>query len=118
MEKITNVVALSKAMETLATIEGFDSEVIEKLGKMKASFEKKSSTLRKPTATQLDNENIKVEILGLYVTGTEYLTVSDIVIALGNKYSNQKISALVRALVASNELKRTEDKRKAYFSKA
>lgn len=117
MEKITNVVALSKAMETLATIDGFDSEVIEKLGKIKAQFEKKSSTLRKPTATQLDNENIKATILEVLV-GNKGYTVSDVVAILGNKYTNQKISALLNAMVKADLLTKVEDKRKSYFYKA
>ena len=113
-DKMTNVKALAAAIETLATVEGFDAEVIEKLGKIKTSFEKKGSTLRKPTATQIENENIKVDILDAMASG-ENFTVTDLVEALGNKHSNQKISALMRALIADGQVEKVMDKRKALF---
>lgn len=114
MEKITNVSALNTTIATLSTIEGFDKEVIEKLEKMRDQFAKKSTALRKPTKTQEENEVLKAEILGLMTVGTKY-TVSEVVTLLENKYSNQKISALLNALAKGGELLKTEDKRKSYF---
>lgn len=114
--KITNVKALETSIATLKTIEGFDTEIIEKLEKMKAQFEKKSTSIRKPTATQVENEGLKGTILDLMAPGTKY-TVSDIVALLENKFSNQKVSALMNALAKDNALVKEEDKRKSYFSK-
>lgn len=114
MEKITNVSALNTTIATLSTIEGFDKEVIEKLEKMRDQFAKKSTALRKPTKTQEENEVLKGEILGMLTVGTKY-TVSEVVTLLENKYSNQKISALLNALAKNGELLKTEDKRKSYF---
>lgn len=114
MEKITNVSALNTTIATLSTIEGFDKEVIEKLEKMRDQFAKKSTALRKPTKTQEENEVLKTEILGLMTVGTKY-TVSEVVTLLENKYSNQKISALLNSLAKGGELIKTEDKRKSFF---
>lgn len=114
--KMTNVNALSMAIEVLSTVEGFDSEALTKLGNIKASYEKKSSnTERKPTQTQLDNERLKVDILDLMESNKAY-TVTDVVKALPNEYSNQKISALMNALVKAEKLSKTTEKGKTYFT--
>lgn len=101
-------------MEALVAVEGFDPEVVEKLGKMKAQFEKKGSALRKPTATQVENEGIKATILEVLAAG-DNLTVSEVVAALGNKFSNQKVSALMAALVKEGKVEKVVDKRKSLF---
>lgn len=114
MQKITNVVALTMAIETLSSIEGFDADAIAKLQKVKASYEKKSHSEHKPTQTQLDNERLKARILDLMDADTRY-TVSDIVKALDNEFSNQKISALMNSMVDTSVTKVTE-KRRSYFT--
>lgn len=69
---------------------------------------------RKPTATQKENEVIKTSILEVLADG-EQRTVTDIVKALEDDFTNQKISALVRQLVADNKVEKIVDKRKSYF---
>lgn len=114
--KMTNVVALTMAIEALKA-QNFNAEALAKLENVKASYEKKSSTSeRKPTQTQLDNEKLKAEILGLMAEGQTY-TVTDIVKALPNEYSNQKISALMNALVKANALTKVTEKGKTLFAK-
>lgn len=77
-------------------------------------LDRKNST-RKPTATQVENEGIKTDILGAMELGKSY-TVSEIMKAVGLE-SNQKCSALMRQLKTDGLVERTEIKGKAYFSK-
>lgn len=71
------------------------------------------------TKTQKENVGICATIkevladLGKAVTISEMMTDKRL-----SAYSNQKLSALVRQLVKSGEVTRTEDKKKAYFALA
>lgn len=81
---------------------------------------KKNSAEKKPTAQQEANAVIKANVLTVLADG-EKRTVSDLlkmVPDLPDTMTNQRMSALVRQMVESGEVVRTEDKRKAYFSKA
>lgn len=113
MTKMTNV----KALDFVLTNCDVPADVKEKLTAMKASFEKKASTERKPTATQVENAGYKQAILSVLEDGKKR-TISDLmkdVPALG-ELSNQRVSAIVRQLTLSNEVVRVEEKRKAYFT--
>jgi hypothetical protein len=99
----------------------------EKVAEMTAFIEKQIEQLErksgssKPTKTQLENENLKAEILEIFstlekpVTITEFceLTTSEI----GN-LSNQKLSALFNQLVKAGKLTKSVEKKKSYFSLA
>ena len=80
---------------------------------------KKNSAEKKPTAQQVANDGIKDAILDGMADNRLY-TITEIQkeIAECAELSNQRVSALVRQLVADGQVVRTEDKRKAYFSKA
>lgn len=84
-----------------------------------ALLDKKASAEKKPTAVQVANEGIKAAIVGAMEANTLY-TVTDIQksVAECGELSNQRVSALLRQLVESGAVVRTEDKRKAYFSLA
>lgn len=113
MTKMTYAVALDVAINAVA-----DDAVKEKLTALKAQLAKKSSGERKPTATQKENVGFKDAILaGL---GDGDYTVTDIMKSVDEVagLSNQRVSALVRQMVADGLLVRKEVKRKAYFSKA
>ena len=75
-----------------------------------------SSKSSKPTKAQEKNEGLKNSIVNEMVEGERY-TVSEMLTKLPccEGYTNQKISALVRQLVAEGELNRVEEKGKAYF---
>ena len=77
----------------------------------------KKNTDKKPTAQQSANEGIKEAILEGLV---EPMTITEMQKNIPElaELSNQRISALVRQMVAAGIIIRTEDKRKAYFSKA
>ena len=79
---------------------------------------KKNSAEKKPTAVQVANEGIKADILEGMEVGKKY-TITDLMkeIPACAELSNQRVSALVRQLVTEGSVERTEEKRKAYFSK-
>lgn len=79
---------------------------------------KKNSADKKPTKAQVENEGIKGVILAGMENGRLY-TITDLIKSIEgiSDLSNQRVSALVRQLVADGSVARTEDKRKAYFSK-
>ena len=76
---------------------------------------KRSSGNSKPTAKQAEQDAMREKILAfLRENGTS--TATDIQNALS--ISNQRVNGLMRPLVKSDEIIRTEDKKKAYFSVA
>lgn len=79
---------------------------------------KKNSADKKPTKVQVENEGIKAEILEGMEVGKAY-TITDLIkeVPAIAELSNQRVSALVRQLVADGSVVRTEEKRKAYFTK-
>lgn len=79
---------------------------------------KKNSGEKKPTATQTANVGIKNAILSGMEVGKKY-TITDLMKSIPAiaDLSNQRVSALVRQLIESEDVVRTEEKRKAYFEK-
>lgn len=78
---------------------------------------KKNSAEKKPTAVQIANEGIKSVILETLGENGKMMTISEMqkVNAELGEMSNQRISALVRQLLADGKVERIEEKRKAYF---
>ena len=96
-----------------------NDELAEKLTALKESVSKKStSKSNKPNAKQKANEEIKEKLMKiLFAEPTRLFTISEICkLYTDEELSNQKVSSLIRQLVAEDKVKRTEDKRKAYFS--
>lgn len=90
----------------------FIEHELELLAKKNASGEGKM------TASQIANEGIKAEILELMAeTPNRMYTISEMlkVFPCCAELSNQRVSALVRQLVADGKVERLEEKRKAYF---
>ena len=115
---MTNKMTYAKALEIAMNAVKENKEVYDKLDALKASIAKKNSAERKPTATQKANEGYKIAILEFMEVGKKY-TITDLmkeVVELAD-LSNQRVSALVRQLKEEELVERTEEKRKAYFSK-
>lgn len=72
----------------------------------------------KPTKVQEANEVIKNDLIKAMEDGKTY-TVTDLIksVAVCAEMTNQKLSALLRQLVADGKVKRVEVKGRAYFSK-
>ena len=119
MKKLTNVTALTMVlgMEEVKA----NSELVEKLEKMLAQFEKKngSSENKKPTKTQLENENLKAQLVEILSNYNEPMSIKELQAdndeINATVISNQKISAMFRQLIAENKLVRIEEKRVAKF---
>ena len=81
---------------------------------------KKNSAEKKPTAQQEANATIKAGVLAVMEANPKQLfTVSELLKKVPNlpdTMTNQRMSALVRQMVDAGQVKRTEDKRKAFFS--
>ena len=77
---------------------------------------KKNSADKKPTAQQTANEGIKTAIVDGMEKGRKY-TITDLIksVPACADLTNQRVSSLVRQLMASNLVERVEEKRKAYF---
>lgn len=94
----------------------FVEDVIKFLNhEMELVSRKRSTGNSKPTAKQAEQDAMREKILAfLRENGTS--TATDIQNALS--ISNQRVNGLMRPLVKSGEIIRTEDKKKAYFSVA
>ena len=117
-KKLTNVLALEMvlAMEEVKS----NQELVEKLTKMKEQFEKKNNSStgsKKLTKTQIENEEIKAQILE--VMTSEPKAIKELQAENKNlaEYTNQKLSALLKQLVGENKVERVEGKRTAKFKK-
>ena len=80
---------------------------------------KKNSADKKPTAQQEANAAIKANIIATMEADRNRMwTVSELLKAVPDcaDLTNQRMSALVRQMKDEGLVKRTEDKRKAYFS--
>lgn len=117
-KKMTNAQALEIALEVLKETDAEKyTEVIEKLDKMLVQVNKKSSANRKPTATQLENEGLRVKIAE-YLTNTgKRLTVSEMMKEIEGleELSNQRVTSLATSLYKEGKIDREVEKRKAYF---
>lgn len=72
------------------------------------------------TKTQIENENIKGAIVNALTEIAKPVTITEMQelnTEMAN-YSNQKLSALLKQLVKSNQVVKTVDKKKSYFTVA
>lgn len=95
------------------------AELVEKIDNELNLLAKKNSAEKKPTAQQVANDGIKTAIVEGMEPNRLY-TVTEIIksIPACAELTNQRVSALLRGLVDTGAVVRTEDKRKAYFSLA
>ena len=115
----TNKVTYTAALSYVLTNCELPAEIAAKLENLLEQTAKRNSAEnRKPTKAQLANEELKAVALSA-LTSTPS-TVSEIMTrdARLSVLSNQKVSALVNALVDDGKAIKGTDKRKSVFSKA
>ena len=107
-QKFAMLRAIPAVAENAMLVEFIDHEV--------ELLSKKNSAEKKPTAQQTANEAIKVAIVEGMERNRVY-TVTEVIKSIPEcaDLTNQRVSALLRQLVEAGKVKRTEDKRKAYF---
>jgi hypothetical protein len=110
MKKMTKREMFNQIMEKLT-----DQAEIDFIAHEIELLENKAGAHRKPTATQVANESLKVVILN-YLETVDSASVTDVQKYIGNDITNQKVSALLKQLVESNQVNKFYEKRKAYFS--
>ncbi|MCF0126123.1 MAG: hypothetical protein HUJ68_10300 [Clostridia bacterium] len=120
---MTNIKALEMVLE-LEEVQN-NTELFEKLLKMKNSFEKKNGSLvdengnKILSPTQKLNEEIKITIMNVLYKYNEYKSIKELQTEnseIGfDKYSNQKLSSLIKQLINENKIERIEEKRVAKF---
>lgn len=113
-EKMTYVRALSYVLETYTDM---PTDVAEKLEALKAQTEKRHSSSDKPTKAQTENAELANRLYELMLSKTGKYTVSEWM-SFGEPFSemsNQKVSALMRALEKSGKVLKSAEKRKSYF---
>ena len=94
-----------------------EGEVAEKLTALREQMAKKRGS-SKPTKTQVENEGIKAEILEALAEADEPMTCGEITKALEGDYTSQKISALLRQLVAGGKVTKSTEKKVSRFELA
>ena len=110
-DRFNQLLAIAEVKENPALVEFIKHEL--------ELLEKKNSSDKKPTATQIENEGIKEVILDT-LSADKGLTITEMQKSNAElaDLSNQKISALIRQLIADNLVVKEEIKRKAYFKLA
>jgi hypothetical protein len=110
VERFNQLKAITEVAENADLVAFIDHE-IELLSKKSGS--------KKPTATQVANEGLKVTILTV-LEGSEGMTASE-VLASSDEFaglSNQKITALLRQLVLGGSVTKLTDGKKTLFKLA
>ena len=107
-QKFAMLRAIPAVAENAMLVEFIDHEV--------ELLSKKNSAEKKPTAQQVANAGIVTAIIEGMEPNRLY-TVTEVIksIPACADLTNQRVSALLRQLVEAGKVKRTEDKRKAYF---
>jgi hypothetical protein len=114
MEKMTNLKAVAYVLENCE----LPTDVREKMEKIQASFEKKATGERKPTATQVANEGLKTAILSyMEENPVQMFSVSELIKKVPELegLSTQKVSPLMAKLVDELKVVKVVEKRKSYF---
>lgn len=120
MEKITLKIGFARALEDYKRIG--DAEMVAFFEKRLEQANKKSTSERKLTPHQIENESIKQGILENMENGVQY-TIADMLITFDcfpEGMTPNRLSALLSQLGArgTNQIVRTEVKGKAYFALA
>ena len=118
-DKFTAVLSMLNSVDPTTTVaDGITAEeLVDFVNHELELLAKKNSADKKPTEKQTENNGIKEIILDVLTANGGLMTVTDVQKSTAElaELSNQRISALLRQLVADSYVERVEDKRKAYF---
>ena len=121
-DKFSAVLSMLNSIDPATTVaDGISAEeLVDFINHELELLAKKNSAEKKPTAQQAANEGIKEVILDVLGKDGGLMTVTDVQKSADElaELSNQRISALLRQLIADGYVERVEDKRKAYFKLA
>jgi hypothetical protein len=117
-EKITMKIGFTRALEDYRKLG--DADMVEFFEKRLEQLNKKASSEKKLTPHQQENEKIKDGILDNMEQGVRY-TIADMLVTFDcfpETMTPQRLSALLSQLGSrgSNQVVRSEEKGKAYFS--
>ena len=114
-KKLTKKDYFKKIMEVCA-----DNENIVAFCEHEIELLEKKNSSKGQTKVQKENEDIKVAIVDALRTIGKAVTITELQASNENmaQYSNQKLSALLKQLVDTNEVVKTTDKKKSFFSVA
>lgn len=110
--------------EEIKKVPGLSAEQIAFLDKRIEITQKKNAKSadgeRKPTKLQLENENVKVDILSALSGFDKAVSISELQKSSADlaDFSPQKITALLTQLLNEHKVVRTEVKGRAYFALA
>lgn len=111
--KMTYVQALNAVIARLDETE--DNEILERLTALKDSLSKKRTNKKKDNA---ENDALRDIVLSVLRDAAEPMTITEIMKHDTRliDFSNQKITSIVRSLVADGEVEGIKDKRKSTFA--
>jgi len=110
--KETKVQVIERLINTYG-IEGEDKDFL--LHEVELINKRNSYKSDKPTKAQKENATRKEGILAIMEEGKAY-TATDIATAMGDGWSAQRASALLKQMVAAGTVVKAEIKRRAYFA--
>ena len=121
MEKMTNLIAMNYVIDTFGA--EVPADVLEKLTNMRDSLVKKSATRSKASKANAElNAQIGEIIISVLASAEEPMTVTEINKSCNElaEYSNQKLSAVLRGLVADERVikSQAEKPKRTVFSLA
>ena len=110
--KETKVQVIERLINTYG-IEGEDKDFL--LHEVELINKRNSYKSDKPTKAQKENATRKEGILAIMEEGKAY-TATDIATAMGDGWSAQRASALLKQMVEAGQVVKAEIKRRAYFA--
>lgn len=117
----TNKMTTVKALEVaLSYVPADMADVVEKLEKMKEQAIKKNTAPRKPSKSQIENDELRVKILDFLIEEDAPKRISEICEGIPEleDASSQKISGLLRPLILHGRVEKFIDKRVTFFQMA
>lgn len=114
---LQTVIAMMNGAEVTAEVK---AEMLEKANHNLEVLDRKGTSERKPSATQIENATLREVIAETLVNKGERMTIADISAELGgvevqNPITPNRISALLSTLVKEGKVARIKERKATYF---